>query len=312
MESSHTVAHSDVKSAAARIAGQVRPLTVAPAGEGLHFALEYLQHTGTFKARGQANFLAAHAEQGALPEAGVVIASGGNAGLACAWAAARHGIPAHVFVPETTPAVKVAGLRRYGADVRLKGALYGEALEASRAYAAASGALVAHAYDNTLVSAGAGTLLPELAAAVPDGVDTVIVSVGGGGLYAGVAAAADHLGIRVVAVEPEGSRALNAALEAGRIIDVAPDSIAADALGAPRVSQDALTWAQGPGTRSVLVPDEAIASARRALWADHRIAVENAAATAYAALTHGAYEPAPGERVAVVLCGANADPAGLA
>jgi threonine dehydratase len=311
----HRVAFTDIKSAADRIAGQVRPIALAPADPGIvagaraWFALEFLQHTGSFKARGAANFLTAHREAGTLPAAGVVIASGGNAGLACAWAAGRHGTTAHVFLPETAPAVKVERLRHYGADVRLVGRTYAQALEAAERYAAQSGALRSHAYDNPLISAGAGTLLPEIAAAAPDGIDTLVVSVGGGGLYAGVAAAADQLGIHVVAVEPRRCRALNAALEAGRVVDVEVDSVAADSLGAARVSRDALAWATEPGTTSVLVEDEAIIAARRAVWEEHRLVVEHAAATAVAGLASGAYTPEPGERVAVLLCGANTDPA---
>ncbi|MEO3843495.1 serine/threonine dehydratase [Streptomyces sp. B22F1] len=311
------ISHEDVHAAAQRIAGGVRPVAVAPAGAGVvpdaevWFALEFLQHTGSFKARGALNFTAAHAAAGTMPDAGVLIASGGNAGLACAWAAARHGVPAHVFLPATAPEFKVERLRGLGADVRLTGRTYGEALAASRAMAAETGALVSHAYDHPLISAGAGTLLPEIAAAVPGGVDTVVVAVGGGGLYAGVAAAAARQGIGVVAVEPENCRALNAALAAGEVVDVPVDSIAADSLGASRVSGEALAWARRPGSTSVLVADAAIAAARRRLWDEHRLVVEHAAGTALAALTTGAYKPRAGERVAVVLCGANTDPGAL-
>ncbi|MQY13898.1 Phenylserine dehydratase [Streptomyces sp. RB5] len=303
------VSAADVKNAAERIAGLVRPVTVAPGGDGVWFALEFLQHTGSFKARGAANFVTAQRDAGAVPETGVVIASGGNAGLACAWAARERGVPAHVFLPRTAPAVKAERLRGYGADVRLEGTTYQEALDASRTYALATGALQSHAYDHPLVSAGAGTLLTEIALAVP--VDTVVVSVGGGGLFAGVAAAAAGLGVRVVAVEPENCRALNAAHAAGRIVDVPVNSVAADSLGATRVSADALHWIGRPENVSVLVPDEAIVSVRRQLWDGHRLAVEHAAATALAALETGAYRPERGERVAVVLCGANTDPSDL-
>ncbi|WP_269855381.1 serine/threonine dehydratase [Streptomyces sp. RPT161] len=308
--------YRDVRSAVDRIAGLVRPVTVAAAGpgacgaEGVWFACEFMQCTGTFKARGAANFAASHQEAGTMPPSGVVIASGGNAGLACAWAAARIGIRAAVFTPTTAPAVKVAGLRALGADVHQVGTEYSEALEASRHYAAETGALESHAYDHPLIAAGAGTLFEEIHAALPD-VDTVVVAVGGGGLFAGTAAAADHHGVRVVAVEPRDCRALNAAIAAGQPVDVTVDSVAADALGARRASQTALDWALRADVRSVLVPDEEIIAARRHLWDNHRLAVETAAATAHAALLSGAYTPAPGEKVCVVLCGANTDPADL-
>ncbi|MFF4383788.1 serine/threonine dehydratase [Kitasatospora sp. NPDC001547] len=300
--------YDEVEAAGKRIAGRVRPVAVAPGDDGgrTWLALEFLQHTGSFKARGAQNFLLAHAEAGTLPDTGVTIASGGNAGLACAWAARELGVRATVFLPETASPVKLARLRSYGAEVRLTGREYAEALAACEEFAAGSGALASHAYDHPLIAAGAGTVLAEMRAGVP-GLDTVVVSVGGGGLFAGVAVAAREHGIRVLAVEPTGSRALNAALAAGRPVDVPVDSVAQDALGARRATALAVDAAAHPGVRSVLVDDEAIVRARRQLWEDRRIAVEYAASTALAALGQ-----AEGERVAVLLCGANTDPSDLA
>ncbi|MGW1895114.1 threonine/serine dehydratase [Streptomyces sp. NPDC002004] len=338
-----TLAYGDIKAAGTRIAGRVRPVTLTPLDPGairtghreplddrpeqpceVWLALEFMQHTGSFKARGAQNFLQAHRDAGTLPDAGVTIASGGNAGLACAWAAQQQGIPATVFLPETAPAVKIAGLRSYGADVRLTGSEYAEALAGCQEFVATTGALASHAYDHPLIAAGAGTLLEEIHQQIPD-LDTVVVAVGGGGLFAGVATAAQHHGIRTVAVEPQDCRALNAALQAGRPIDVAVDSVAADSLGARRTSAMALHAAQQDRVHSVLVPDAEIVRARQALWDHRRIAVEHGAATALAALTapdHHApardlssrpgpvrdcYRPAGGEKVCVVLCGANTD-----
>ncbi|MGW5374592.1 threonine/serine dehydratase [Nocardia sp. NPDC003999] len=306
--------HSDVKAAAERVAGLVRPVAVAQAdrtGE-LWFALEFLQHTGSFKARGALNFLLTHRENETLPRVGVTIASGGNAGLACAWAARSQGIPATVFLPTTAPRVKVDRLTSYGADVRLVGTQYADALAASREFADATGALLSHAYDNPLIAAGAGTLMTEIHERIPD-LGAVVVAVGGGGLFAGVATAADHYGVRTVAVEPVRCRALHAAIEAEQVVDVEVDSIAADSLGARRASQLALTAAQRYDVASVLVDDDAIVAARRELWAQRRLAVEHAAATALAAIrgAEPAFRLRPGERVCVVLCGANTDPADL-
>ncbi|MFG2292803.1 serine/threonine dehydratase [Streptomyces sp. NPDC048603] len=300
--------HAAIRAAAARIAGHVRPVSVVPAAEGTWYALEHLQHTGSFKARGARNFLAAHAAAGALPGAGVTIASGGNAGLACAWAARDLGVPATVFLPATAPPVKIERLYRYGADVRLTGDRYAEALAACQEFAADSGALLSHAYDHPLIAAGAGTVLEEIRTALP-GLDTVVVAVGGGGLFAGVATAAREHGVRVVAAEPEDCRALHAALEAGRVVDVPVRSVASDSLGATRVSRDALDAARLGRTHSVLVPDTAITEARHALWEEHRLVVEAGAATALAAV-RTAPEPL-GDRVAVLLCGANTDPSDL-
>ncbi|MFF4481593.1 serine/threonine dehydratase [Stenotrophomonas sp. NPDC087984] len=311
-----TLSIEDVRAAAQRVAGHIRPVALAPVEQGTWgaaegwLALEFLQYTGTFKARGAFNFVRAHREAGTLPETGVTIASGGNAGLACAWAAARHSVPATVFVPETAPPVKVGRLRRLGAEVHQIGTEYDEAREAAQKHAAETGALLSHAYDHPLIAAGAGTVMEEILQARPD-LDTVVVSVGGGGLFTGVAVSALEHGVGVVAVEPYGCRALNAALEAGAVVDVPVDSVAADSLGARHVSSDALEWARKDGVRSVLVSDEAIVDARQALWDDRRIAVEHAAATALSALTSGGYRPRPGEKVAVLLCGANTDPADL-
>ncbi|MEU5321111.1 threonine/serine dehydratase [Streptomyces sp. NPDC021056] len=311
--------YGDVKAAAERITGRVRPVTLAPADASstpgpceLWLAQEFMQHTGSFKARGAQNFLQAHRDAGTLPDTGVTIASGGNAGLACAWAARQQGVTATVFVPTTAPAVKVAKLRAYGAVVRLVGTEYAEALAACQEFADTTGALTSHAYDHPLIAAGAGTLLEEIHTRLP-GLDTVVVAVGGGGLFSGVSTAARHHGIRVVAVEPENCRALNAALESGHPVDVRVDSVAADSLGARRTSAMALHAAQRDNVRSVLVPDREIIHARQALWDDRRLSVEHAAATALAAVTatEAPYRPVPGEKVAVVLCGANTDPSDL-
>ncbi|MBV2155621.1 pyridoxal-phosphate dependent enzyme [Kitasatospora sp. SUK 42] len=263
----HQLAYGDVKAATDRIAGRIRPVALTsgewpewPEQPGeLWLALEFMQHTGSFKARGAQNFLQAHRETGALPDAGVTIASGGNAGLACAWAARQQGVRATVFLPTTAPAVKVARLRGYGAEVRLVGSEYAEALAACEEFTAATGALAAHAYDHPLIAAGARTLLEEIRSRIP-GLDTVVVSV-----------------------------------------------------GARRASASALHAAQQDGAHSVLVPDAEIVRARQALWDDRRIVVEHGAATALAALSGlpGRYRPAPGEKVCVVLCGANTDPSDL-
>jgi threonine dehydratase len=297
-----------------RTDGHVRPVAVAlghdePGAGEIWLALEQLQHTGSFKARGAWNFLAAHVEAGELPAAGVAIASGGNAGLACAWAAGCQGIPATVFVPTTAPAVKVDRLRRLGAEVRSVGTEYAHAVVACADFVRASGALASHAYDHPLIAAGAGTLVDELRDRIP-GLTTVVVAVGGGGLFAGVATAARRHGLHTVAVEPENCRALNAALERGELVDVTPDSVAADSLGARRASEAALELARGEGVTSLLVSDAEIIAMRQNLWDERRLVVEHAAATALAAvvaLDGGGpkYLPRDGERIAVVLCGAN-------
>lgn len=300
---------NDVTAAAARIDGRVRetPLTRAEPALDTWFKCEYMQHTGSFKARGALNRVLAAAEGGTLDKAvGVVVASGGNAGLAVAYAAGQVGVPAEVWVPATAPAFKVAKLTALGATVVTHGDEYAVAYEGALARAASTGAVYCHAYDQPEMVAGAGTIALEL----PDDIDTVLVAVGGGGLIAGIAAALDGA-VRVVAVEPRTAPTLHAALAAGGPVDVAVAGVAADSLGARRAGDIAYAVTSRTGVHSVLVDDDAIVEARRRLWTDRRIVVEHGAATAYAALTSGAYRPATGERVVVVLCGANTDPADL-
>jgi threonine dehydratase len=312
------ITSADVDEAAARIAGRVRvtPLIEAdreafgPAGR-VWLKLEQAQHTGSFKVRGAFNRILAAAERGALPAAGVVAASGGNAGLAVAYAAARQGVPARVFVPETAPAVKVARIREYGAEAVLTGRRYADAYEAAVKHAAEAGALLVHAYDQPEVCAGQGTIGRELLAQSGGELDTVLVAVGGGGLLAGVAAATEGRA-RVTGAEPAAIPTLHAALAAGRPVDVPVGGLAADSLGATRAGDIALAVAVRTGAGSVLVPDEAIAAARRYLWDRYRLVVEAGAAAPLAALLAGAYRPRPGERIAVVLSGANTDPATVA
>lgn len=308
---------SDVEAARERVRGLVRTTPVLEVDAGLFggrgfFKLEMLQHTGTFKARGAFNRILRAQAAGELdPEVGIVVASGGNAGVANAYAAAHLGVPATVFVPETAPAVKVARLRELGATVVLEGSEYAAAYEAAQRAVALTGALHCHAYDQPDIAAGAGTLALELLEQVPTGLDTVVVAVGGGGLMAGVAAALEGR-VHVVGAEPTGAPTLNAALEAGRPVDVPVSGVAADSLGARRLGDIAFDVATRTGVRGVLVSDDDLREARAMLWSRWRIVVEYGAAAAWAALTSGSYTPAPDERLAVVLCGANTDPSDLA
>jgi threonine dehydratase len=298
---------SDVTAAAGRIAELVRRTPVLETellGVPLLIKLELLQHTGSFKPRGASNRILS----ATVPPAGVIAASGGNAGLGVAYAARAVGAPAEIFVPESTPAMKISRLHDLGAEVRVTGAFYGDAAAACTVRAAETGALLVHAYDQLEVAAGNGTVGLELAAYEPD---TVLVAVGGGGLIGGIGAALEG-DAKVVAVEPESSQALHAALAAGRPVDVTVGGVAADSLGAPRVGEICYAVAVRTGMDSVVVPDEAITSAQRLLWEELRVVAEPGGATALAALVWGAYKPAAGERVAVVVCGGNTDPANLA
>ncbi|HEY1488136.1 MAG TPA: threonine/serine dehydratase [Micromonosporaceae bacterium] len=294
----------EIAEAADRIAVHIRTTPIVRTAD-LTLKLECLQHTGSFKPRGAFNRILSQS----VPAAGVIAASGGNHGLAVAYAARRLGLPAEVFVPVTSSPVKVARLRGYGATVTQVGDRYSEAYEASQARAADTGALVVHAYDQPEVQAGQGTVGVELMAQSPE-LDTIVVAVGGGGLLAGVASAYDG-SARIVAVEPRTIPTLAAALDAGEPVDVDVTGIAADSLGATRISASALAVARRTGVRSVLVDDEAIVAARQWLWGDLRLAVEAGGAAAMAALRSGAYVPGPEERVGVIICGSNTDPSDL-
>jgi threonine dehydratase len=319
------ITRTDVDAAANRTRGHVRVTPVVEARPGqVWFKLELLQHTGTFKARGAFNRVLSAGESGELDDkVGIVVASGGNAGLANAYAAAVIGVPATVFVPTISPAVKVARLRGYGATVVQVGNEYAESYEAALEHSMQTGAVLVHAYDQPEVAAGAGVCGAELLDQVE--VDTIVVAVGGGGLMAGVAAAAEGVA-KVVAVEPATCPTLHTALLSGCPVDVAVSGIAADSLGARRIGDVAYAVAtragvvaqpgsegrhDGAGAQSVLVTDQDLIDARRRLWDEYRLVVEHGAAAAFAALTTGAYAPADGERVAVLLCGANTDPSDL-
>jgi threonine dehydratase len=267
--------------------------------------LEHLQVGGSFKARGMLNRMLAHP----IPPSGVTIASGGNAGIATAAAAQALGVRCEVFVPEMCSPAKRARLQQLGAHVVVQGAAYAQALEACLARQQTSGALLMHAYDQVEVAAGAGTLAAELETqgGLPD---SVLVSVGGGGLIAGVAIWFDNR-THVVALEPRLAPTLHAARQAGGPVDVAVSGVAADALGAKRIGT--IAWAVTPQRvkTAFLVEDAAIRAAQLWLWTELRLAVEPAAALGLAALQSGAYVPAPAEKVCLILCGANVDPATL-
>lgn len=306
------VTREEVEAAYSRTAGWVRHTPVAESGNQepyhLWFKCEYMQHTGTFKARGAFNRLLTARENGELnPEIGIVVASGGNAGLANAYAASKLGVPATVFVPEAAPANKVHKLFASGARVVQGGTEYAEAYAAAVKFAEETGAVYCHAYDQPEIVAGAGGVGLELLDELPD-VDTILVAVGGGGLMGGIAAAVEGRA-HVVGVEPETVPTLHTALAKGEPVDVAVSGIAADSLGARRVGEIGFGVARRTGVQSVLVSDEDIVQARRKLWEEHRMVVEHGAAAAYAALLSGAYVPKDGETVAVILCGANTDPA---
>jgi threonine dehydratase len=267
--------------------------------------LEYMQCGGAFKARGAFTNLLLRE----VPPAGVVAASGGNHGVAVAYAAHRLGVPAKIFVPVVSAPAKIERIRQLGADLVVTGERYADALIAAQDWERSSGAMSVHAYDQRETILGQGTLGLELAEQVAD-LDTVLVPVGGGGLISGVASwfAGD---VRVIGVEPEGAPTLSYARAEGRPVDASAGSVAADALAPRQVGQLVFPITQAYVDDVVLVDDVSILAAQRALWQAFRIAAEPAASVGIAALLAGAYKPAPGEHVTVVISGANMSPAQL-
>ena len=308
------ITRDDIAEAGRRIAGDVRrtPLLRLAGRElgvdcaELWLKLEHLQVGGSFKARGMFNRMRSNP----LPAAGVVIASGGNAGIAVAHAARTLGARCEVFVPESSSAAKRAKLAELGAVVSVGGASYAEALAASLERQAATGALLMHAYDQREVVAGAGTLAAEVEdeAGVPD---RALVSVGGGGLIGGICAWFGDRS-RIEALEPTTAPTLAAARAAGGPVDVDVSGIAADSLGARRIGAIAWALTERHLGGSHLLEDAGIRSAQLALWRELRLAVEPAAALPLAALATRTVVPRRDERVLLVVCGANLDPATLA
>ena len=269
------------------------------AGFRLILKLELLQHAGSFKTRGAfANLLTR-----AIPPAGVAAASGGNHGAAVAYAAMRLGVPARIFVPTVSSPAKIARIRSYGAELVVTGDRYADALAASQAWIAASGALPVHAFDQEETLLGQGTLALELGRQAPD-LDTLLVSVGGGGLIGGIAAFCGGRP-RVIGVEPEAAPTLTRALEAGKPVDAPAGGLAADSLAPRRVGELMFPIAQAHIARVVLVSDAVIRRGQDALWERLRIVAEPGGAAAFSALLSGAYAPGPGERVGVVVSGGN-------
>jgi threonine dehydratase len=304
-----TVAPEDVREAAERIAARVRRTPVLELGE-MHGAsvvakLELLQHTGSFKPRGAFNKLLSSE----VPPAGVIAASGGNFGLAVAYAAREARVPAEIFVPSTSPEAKIAKVRTQGATVTVVDGYYAEAQAALGARQEETGALLMHPFDQPEVIAGQGTIGIELDEQVLT-IDTVLVAIGGGGLIAGIAAWFRRR-VRIVGVEPVWCATMTAALAAGQPVVGEVGGIAADSLGSARVGDHTFPIVRDQVDQVVLIEDDAIREAQRTLWEDVHVIAEPGGAAAFAALRTRAYRPRPGERVCVLVSGGNCDPSSV-
>jgi threonine dehydratase len=302
-----TITRITISAAHARITRDIRRTPILRLEDGPCLKLEQLQRGGSFKARGAFNRL----RQAGDLAAGVVAASGGNHGVAVALAARALGAPATIFVPEVSSLAKRERIAALGARLVVGGAGYADALAASQRHVGETGAIAVHAYDQPEVLAGQGTVALEWQEQAPE-LTHVLVAVGGGGLIGGMAAWYAGSGTEVVAVEPETSCALHAALAAGRPVDVPVSGIAADSLGARQVGGLMFPIAAAHVARSLLVSDAAISAAQRWLWAECAVLAEPGGAAAMAALLSGAFRPPPGARVGVLVCGANTAPGSVA
>lgn len=301
----------EIEAAAGRIAPFIRRTPLMRMGGAdlgvaipLILKLELLQATGSFKPRGAFNRMLT----ATLPEAGVATASGGNHGAAVAYAAKALGVRAEVFCPTGTPKAKTDRIEGYGAVLHRIGAAYDEARIASEARAAATGALIVHAYDQPEVLAGQGTVGREIEQDAPEATH-LLVATGGGGLIGGIAAWYAGTATKVISVEPHSCPTLATALREGRPVPCPVGGVAADSLGARQVGALMFEVAKHHVAEAVLVPDEAIRDAQRRLWSALRLVAEPGGATALAALISGAWVPPADAKVAVLVCGSNADPA---
>lgn len=306
------VTPDQIERAAALLEGHVRvtPVLELRAGElgvpvPLALKLELLQHAGSFKPRGA--FHRVLSARGEIPPVGLVAASGGNHGIAVAHVARSLGIPAVIFVPASSPPMKRERIASLGAEVHVVEGLYDDAQAAANAHQARTGAFAVHPFEHPEIVAGQGTMARELERQLA-GFDTLLVATGGGGFTAGQAAWFAGRK-RVVSVEPETSCCLHAALAAGGPVTVSVSGVASDSLGARRLGEVAWSVVSRHVARAVLVTDEAIRAAQRTIWQRLQLVAEPGGATALAALQSGAYRPEPDERVVVVLCGSNCDPA---
>lgn len=267
----------------------------------LLFKLELLQHAGSFKARGAVTNVLTRQ----IPKAGIVAASGGNHGVAVAFAAHKFNVPGKIFVPTVVSKAKVERIGSYGAELVVGGDLFADAYAESQKWAAQSGAMMIHPFDQRETLLGQGTVGLEIEQQAPE-VDTLLVAVGGGGLIGGIAAWFGGK-IRMIGVEPEKAPTLTRALAAGKPVDAEAGGIAADSLAPRRVGELMFPLAQKYVERVLLVTDDEIRAAQQTLWREIRIAAEPGAAAAFAALASRRYRPAKDERVAVLVCGGNTD-----
>ncbi len=309
-----TLTLDDVQAAQRRLKGRVRrtPMLAAtqvkePLGEGgLHLKLESLQVTGSFKARGATNALLSLSD--AEVKRGICCASGGNHGLAVAFAGWSAGTPAVVFLPESTPEKKAEEIRAWGAEVRVVGRVFDDANEAALAFAEAEELTYLHPFDDPRIMAGQGTVGLEILEDLSQ-LDLLVVAIGGGGLIGGIARAVKALRpeLRIVGVEPEGAPTLKRSLQAGGLTTLERIETAAGTLAPRRSAQGNYDIIAECVEEIVLVSDEEMRAAARWLWREFGLGAELSGAAALAAFQSGRVALPEGTQACALVCGKGTD-----
>jgi threonine dehydratase len=305
----------DVQAAQTRIAGYVRrtPLiqatamkTPPPGLDSLYLKIESLQVTGSFKPRGAVNTIKTLAL--ADLERGIITASGGNHGLAVAYAGWLANTPATIYLPHNTPPAKAEKLRSWGAKVVMEGAVWDEANQVALALAEETGLTYIHPFANPTVIAGQGTIALEILDDLPQ-VDVLLVAIGGGGLISGIslAAKARKPSLRVIGIEPTGAPTLYQSRLASQLITLPELTTAATTLAPRRSAEITFEIIEANVDHLLLVDDAAMRQAAQWLWFEFGIAAELSGAAAIAALFSGQVEIDPGETVCALICGAGTD-----
>ncbi len=306
---------ADFEAAAQRIKDKVRrtPLVrarftqyPAPGNVDLHLKLESLQVTGSFKARGASNAVASLSPEQA--ECGVITASGGNHGIAVAYAAHAAGVPCVIYLSQNSSPHKADRVRAWGAEVVVEGAVWDDSNRAAMIRAEAEGLTYLHPFADPAVIAGQGTLGLEMLKQTAD-LDVLLVAIGGGGLISGIAAAAKAVRpeIRIIGIEPTGAPTLKESLAAGEVVTLPRVDTAAATLAPRRSESINLEIIRRHVEEIVLVSDAEMRAAARQLWFDFGVAAELSGAAALAALQQGRVAFGPGTKVAAIICGAGSD-----
>jgi threonine dehydratase len=271
----------------------------------LRLKLENLQVSGSFKARGAFNHLLQLTPEQRLR--GVVAASGGNHGLAIAYASKRLDIAATIYLPTTASADRVARIKAWGTTVILYGDNPNDALQRAKEHGEAEDMVYVHPFDAERTIQGTATLGLELLEDVPD-VDCVLIAIGGGGLIGGMSAAIKQMrpNVKIIGVEPTGAPSMHAAIRAGHVVQLAQTTTIADTLAPRSVSERTRILAERFVDDIVLVEDAAMVRAMRWLWRECNQLVEPAGAAVIAAFQSGVIDLRPFQKPIALICGGNA------